>query len=317
VGKDVPVNGSPGSELQQSKSSGAGRPVPVGPLLVLAGLGLLLLWVYWPALEAMAQQWSRNPQYSHGFLVPLFALALLRLRREQLATASFQWNWWGVPLVVLGTALNLAGAYWYIDWLGGASLLPCLAGIALLLGGWPALRCAWPAIAFLAFMLPLPFAVEQALGMPLRTLATRASTWSLQTLGVPALEQGNIIIVKTHKIGVAEACSGLSMLLTFAAISTAVAIVIRRPLLDKLLLLVSAIPIALLANVARITATGILIETAGSQVAQAFFHDFAGWLMMPLAVGLLWVELRVLSRLLVERPLGPLAIAGSRSQTAS
>jgi exosortase len=291
--------------------------VPAGLLLVLAGLGLLLFWVYWPALAMMAQQWSRNPQYSHGFLVPLFALALLWLRRDRLATASFQWNWWGVPLVALGTALNLAGAYWYIDWLEGASLLPCLAGIALLLGGGPALRGAWPAIAFLAFMLPLPFAVEQALGLPLRTLATGASTWALQTLGVPALAQGNIIVVKAHKIGVAEACSGLSMLLTFAAISTAVAIVIRRPLLDKLLLLVSAIPIALLANVARITATGILIETAGSQVAQAFFHDFAGWLMMPLAVGLLWIELRVLSRLLVERPLGPLALAGPRSQTAS
>jgi exosortase len=276
------------------------------------------LWVYWPAFEVMAHQWSRNPQYSHGFLVPLFALALLWLRRDQLATASFQGTWWAVPLVALGTALNLAAAYGYIDWLGGASLLVCLAGIALVLGGWPALRCAWPAIAFLAFMLPLPYAVEQALGLPLRTLASRASTWALQTLGVPALEQGNIIIVKTHKIGVAEACSGLSMLLTFAAISTAVAIVIRRPLLDKLLLLVSAIPIALLANVVRITATGILIETAGSEVAQAFFHDFAGWLMMPLAVGLLWVELRILSRLLVERPLAaPLAVAGSRSQTAS
>jgi exosortase len=289
-------------------------------VVLLAGLAVLLSWVYWPALGDMAQAWSHNPQYSHGYLVPLFALALLWLRRGQLAAVSFQLNWWGVPLVAAGAALDLAGAYCYFDWLEGVSLLPCLAGIAVLLGGWPALRWAWPAIAFLAFMVPLPFGLEQALGLPLRALATWASTWALQTLGLPALSQGNIIIVGAHKIGVAEACSGLSMLLTFAAVSTAVAVVIRRALLDRLLVVASAVPISLLANVARITATGVLYQTAGSQVARAFFHDFAGWLMMPLAVGLLWVELWVLSRLLVERgPETPLAVAGlparSRAQT--
>ena len=303
------------------KPGAVSRPVPVRPLLALAGLGLLLVWVYWPALDDMAHKWSHNPQYSHGYLVPLFALALLWLRRERLTAVSFQLNWWGVPLVAIGVALYLAGAYGYFDWLEGVSLLPCLAGVAVLLGGRRALAWAWPAIAFLAFMVPLPFGLEQALGGPLRSLATRASTWALQTLGLPALAQGNIIIVRAHKIGVAEACSGLSMLLTFAAVATAVAVVIRRPLLDKLLIVASAVPIALLANVARITATGVLYETAGSQVARAFFHDFAGWLMMPLAVGLLWVELRLLSRLLVERrsesplPVGGLP-AGPRPQTA-
>jgi exosortase len=269
----------------------------------------------------MAHQWTYNPQYSHGYLVPLFALALLWLRRERLAAVSFRLSWWGVPLVAAGAALYLAGAYAYVDWLEAVSLLPCLAGVAVLLAGWRALRWSWPAVAFLAFMVPLPFAVEQALGMPLRALATHASTWALQTLGLPALSQGNIIVVRAHKIGVAEACSGLSMLLTFAALATAVALVSRRPLLDKLVVLASAVPIALLANVARITATGVLYETAGSAAAHAFFHDFAGWLMMPFAVGLLWLELRVLARLLVEHPPEePLAVAGRpaglRSPTA-
>jgi exosortase len=287
-------------------------------LLVLAGLGLLLTWVYWPALAAMVRQWTYNPQYSHGYLVPLFALALLLLRREQWATVSFRLNWWGVPLVAAGAALYLAGAYAFVDWLEGVSLLPCLAGVAVLLGGWPALRWAWPAIAFLGFMVPLPFGLEQALGGPLRTLATQASTWALQTLGLPALAQGHVIVVRAHKIGVAEACSGLSMLLTFAALATALAIVSRRPLLDRLVLLASAVPVALLVNVVRITATGVLYETAGSRVAHAFFHDFAGWLMMPLAVALLWLELRVLARLLVERgPEQPLALAGLPAEPPS
>jgi exosortase len=291
-------------------------------LLALTGLGLLLAWVYWPTFAAVVPQWSHNPQYSHGYLVPLFALALLWLRRERLATVSFQASWWGVPLVAAGAALYLAGAYSYVDWLEGVSLLPCLAGVSVLLGGWRALRWAWPAIAFLAFMVPLPYSVEQALGVPLRSLATWASTWALQTLGLPALAQGNIIVVRAHKIGVAEACSGLSMLLTFVALATAVAVVARRPVLDRVIIVVSAIPIALLANVVRITATGVLYETAGSEAAHAFFHDFAGWLMMPFAVGLLWLELRVLARLLVENPLEtPLPVAawsaGLRPPTGS
>jgi exosortase/archaeosortase family protein len=103
---------------------------------------------------------------------------------------------------------------------------------------------------------------------------------------------------------VAEACSGLGMLFTFLALATAVAFVIDRPPRDKIILVASALPIALLANVVRVTATGVLHVTAGDAAAKAFFHDLAGWVMMPLALGVLWLELVVLSRLFVaaERP---------------
>src|SRR5439155_25277796 len=125
--------------------------------------------------------------------------------------------------------------------------------------------------------------------------------FALQALGYPALAEGNVILLNDVRIGVVEACSGLTMLVTFFALSTAVAIVVRRPLLDKVVILpIASVVIAVLTNVVRITVTGVLYELAGERVAQAVFHDWAGWLMMPLALGCLAFVLWFLSRLLVE-----------------
>ena len=86
-------------------------------------------------------------------------------------------------------ALYLAGAYFYFEWFSLVSLIPALAGIGLLSGGGNFLRWAWPGLAFLVFMLPLPYRVETALAHPLRSLATIVSTYALQTLGLPAVAE--------------------------------------------------------------------------------------------------------------------------------
>jgi exosortase len=227
-------------------------------------------------------------------------LALLVLWRRGRFPAGARPSGWGVALLLAGAAVRLTGVYFYLDWLDAASLLPTLAGLCLLGGGWPALRWAWPAVVFLCFMLPLPYQAEMLLAHPLRRLATRASTFALQTLGLPALAQGNVVVIDDLKIGVVEACSGLGMLMTFFALSTAVALAIRRPFFDRAVVFLSAVPIGLLMNVLRITVTAVLFRTAGPAVAGAVFHDLAGWVMMPLALAVLWLELRLLARLFVE-----------------
>jgi len=199
-----------------------------------------------------------------------------------------------------GACLRLVGTGLYFEWLEGISLLPCLAGVALLFGGWPAWQWSWPAIGFLAFMVPLPYQLKMAMGLPLQRIATVASGYLMQTLGLPAVTEGNTILLSGVKLGIAEACSGLGMLLTFLAVATIVAVVIRRPWWEKIVVLVSAIPIALIANLVRITITGVLHETAGHAVANRVFHDWGGWLMMVLALGLLWLELAFLARLFLE-----------------
>lgn len=208
-------------------------------------------------------------------------------------------SWWGLALLAGGLALRFAGTLTYFDWLSAAAIIPCLAGMVILAGGWTAFRWAWPALGFLVFMIPLPYRIEVALAQPLQRVATVTSTYALQTFGFPAFAEGNVIRMGDTRIGVVEACSGLSMLLIFFALATAVVLVVQRHWLDKIIILLSAVPVAIVANVIRITVTGMLYQVAGPRLAELVFHDLAGWLMMPLALALLWAELRLLDWVLV------------------
>jgi exosortase len=149
----------------------------------------------------------------------------------------------------------------------------------------------------------LPFTVEAWLSWPLQKIATGAATYTLQTLGQPAYAEGNVIYINEHQIGVLEACNGLGMLVAFFSLSTAMAIVIDRPWVDRLVVFVSAIPIAVVMNLVRVSATGLAHVTLGSAVANGVFHDVAGWLMMPSALLALWLELKLYDRLFV--PVSP------------
>jgi exosortase len=172
----------------------------------------------------------------------------------------------------------------------------------VLLLGWPGLGLLWPALAFLLFMVPLPFRLEVALAHPLQRIATLISTLALQTLGFAAFSEGNTIRMGAIRIGVVEACSGLSMLMIFFALCTAVAMLTRRPIWERLLVVASAVPIALLANILRIVVTGVLHKVVGKEMADFVFHDLAGWLMMPLALGMLWLGYRLFSWAFPIRP---------------
>lgn len=278
------------------------RTLPWRRLLVPAALAAVFLWAFAPTLAELGHRWRTDGQYSHGYLVPAFAVVLLWLRREHCAALTPCCSGWGLVFLGLGVIVRFAGDYLYMDWLDAVALLPCLAGLTVLVGGLAALRWAWPAIAFLAFMIPLPYRLEIALAHPLQRLATLTSTYALQTLSLPALSEGNVILINETRIGVVEACSGLSMLVIFFALSSAFAFLVERPLWQKLILVASAVPIALIANITRITVTGVLHETVGHKAADVVFHDLAGWLMMPFALVLLWLELKALGRLLVELP---------------
>ena len=257
------------------------------PTLLVAAA---LLWGYWPSLLALERVWSEDPRYSHGYLVPPFGLYLAWSRRAKLAEAAGQPSLGGLVLIGIGIVLHVGGAATNHEWFESASLLPSLAGLCVMARGWAALRLVGPSIAFLVFMIPLPYRVEMGLGVPLQRLATHASTLVLQTVGLPALEEGNTISLSHAKIGIVEACNGLSMLTFFFAISVGLILVVRRPWIEQALIIAGSIPIALIANVARITATSLLVDSVGHGIAGVDFHDLAGYLMMPFALVLLSLE---------------------------
>jgi len=246
-------------------------------------------------------QWLK-PDYSHGFLVPFFAFYLAYHWREW-SPARIKWpEPWGLAFILGGIVLFVVPGKLNIakEWLQGLSLVLNLCGATLLLGGWPALRWLWPSLAFLMFMFPLPHSVESTLSWQLRKVATIASEFTLQTIGYPTYREGIILHVKDQVLEVEKACSGLSMLLTFIALSVGMALLMKRPWVDRVLILASAVPVAVVSNVIRIALTGVLYCEGGKELGDRVFHDFAGWMMMPIALIILWLELKVLDWVWVD-----------------
>jgi exosortase len=270
-------------------------------VLVAPAIAAATLWSFWPTLVSLSRAWLHDPQYSHGLLVPAFSAALLWLRRDRFPARVIPAPMPGIALLAFGCGCRLFSGYMFVVWLESACLIPCLLGLILAFGGWAALRWSAAPVLFLLFMVPMPYRTTIWLGFPLQQLATTASTYVLQTLGQPAIAEGNTILIRDFQLSIVKACSGLSMLVTFITFSTAVCLVVKKPFSDKLLILLSAIPIALAVNIIRIVVTGVMFLHVSNQAAAAVFHDAAGWIMMPLALGFLALEVWVLKHLFVER----------------
>jgi exosortase len=283
---------------------GRGDPHPRSSLdpAAIVGIAVLLALIalsYAGTIEHLVRRWSREADYSHGFLVPLFSAWLLWRRRDMApsAAAPVTGRWLGA-LVLLGSALlRVAGEYYSFVLTDSVSLIACLLGATMLIGGWGALRWAWPSIVFLLFMVPLPGFLATRMSGPLQRIATISSTYALQTLGVPAIASGNVIWLSDGTIGVAEACSGLRMLIMFGAVTMALVLLLDLGTAERLFLLASSVGIAVVANVFRITTTGMVHEWISPRIAEAIFHDVAGWIMMPLALILLGFEIALIARL--------------------
>lgn len=265
-----------------------------------AAIVAVLGWAYLPMLRVFADKWINDPQYSHGLLVPFFS-AFLIWRAAKNETLNLK------PLPILGCGLLVAilamraaaGALLFHQ-LDAASLLLALVGVVLAVGGLPLLKLTGPAIAFLVFMIPLPYELERNVGAPLKTAATVASTYLLQTLGLPAIRDGNLILIDEVRLGVVDACSGLKMMVTFAAFSFGAVLMMTRSRFEKLMVLLGIVPVAVLTNVLRITATGVSFAFITDKGTRDFLHDAYGYAMMPLGLALLAAEMWALKRLVID-----------------
>ncbi len=275
------------------------RPSFIG-ILALAVLG----WAYWPTALNLWEKWSSDPQYSHGMLVPFFSLFLL-YRRKDLYQPGKKWPLIGLGLLVVAIAMRGAGALIANLTLDGLSLVIAITGLTAIAGGRSLFRVAWPSLFFLLFMVPLPYAAERLLGAQLQQIATVACTFLLQCFGQPAISEGNLILIEDVRLGVVEACSGLRMLVTFAAFCFGAAFLMERHWVYKLIVILSIVPIALVTNILRITATGLahvyLKDSPMREKVTDFLHDFNGWMMMPVGLIFLLGELWLLTRLIIEK----------------
>ena len=283
-------------------------------LIRLAALTALLMFSYWPGLLSAKAAWN-NPQYSHGWIVPLFSVAILFWWRQPVRPVTLSAQVAGLGLLVASLAVRLFVARYRIITIDMYTFVPALAGVALLGGGWSMFRWAWAPIGFLIFMYPLPDEATRYLLGPLQTMATMVSTYAIQTLGIDAIREGNQILVGKMHLGVVDACSGLRMLTIFIALSVAIVMLGELEWYESLVVLVSSIPIALTVNAIRITLTGVMY-TIDPAIAEKIFHDWAGYFMMPLALAMLYLLQKLLAMMFVADdmalvPVAPLGRAGA------
>ena len=155
-------------------------------------------------------------------------------------------------------------------------------------------------------MVPLPGRVHNLISGPLQTMATTGSVFLLEAFGVTVSQQGNVIMLNEKiPMAVAEACSGLRMMTAFVIVAAFMAYMVKRSRLKKAVLLLSSIPVAVMCNIVRLCVTAVLFMIASSELAEKFFHDFAGLVMMPAAVLLMFAELWLLDKIIEPEPAEP------------
>jgi exosortase len=262
--------------------NGRGRPELRAGAVLLVVLGLLV-GLYAGILRDLAWQWWDDPNYAHGFLVPLFSGLLIWLRRRQLRALPATGSWIGIPVLLAGIGALLLGAVGAENFLSRSSLIVVLAGLVLFHLGWESFRLVAFPLLFLFFMVPLPATLFYAVAFPLQTLAARNAAWTLDVLGVPVLLDGNVIHLTKQSLGVAEACSGIRSLISLFSVAVAFAALTLPGILGMAVFVAAVIPITILANAGRVVVTGLIGQWFGVEYAQGFFHTFSSWLVFIFA----------------------------------
>ena len=280
----------PSLTLLKERSSAETEAVPietretpnksVSPIVSLGGgvlLGLLLLGLYWHILLGLVDDWWNDPNYSHGFLVPLFSGYLLWQKRETLQVLPREGSWWGLFVFLGGLGALILGDLMAEDFVMRSSLVIVISGLLLFHVGVPFVRVSFFPLLFLFFMVPLPTLILNAVAFPLQGLAAQNATWGLDVLGVPVLRDGNVIHLSHITLGVTEACSGIRSLISLLAVAVAWGHVTLSRRWMRWLFVASAVPITIVANAGRVILTGLVGLWFGEAYAQGVYHSFAGW----------------------------------------
>jgi exosortase len=248
---------------------------------------LILAALYRGIVPEMVQQWYEDANYSHGFVVPLIAAYFVYDNRSEILRTEVQ-PWWPGFLLLLAGVLQLI-----VGWLGTefftmrSSLVVIVSGIILFLFGTRVFRLMLLPLGYLLFMVPLPYIIYDLVAFPLKLFVTKASIATLKLMGVVVMREGNIIMLPLTTLEVADACSGIRSLISLLALAVAYAFFLKISPLRRGLLILSAVPIAIVTNALRVIGTGLLAQYWGARAAEGFFHEFAGLAVFVVAISLL------------------------------
>jgi exosortase len=278
-----------------SQNPVAAQPLPGQPQ-ILRGIALkgaffpqaiilfaLLCLLYGRIVVNLARQWLDDPNYSHGFFVPVCAALLLWTHRKTWITVPLQPSNWGLLFAAVAMGLLVVGTLGADIFLPRVSLCILLGGLIVYFAGWPMLRALKAPWLVLFLMIPLPAIIFNEIAFPLQVLASQSACSLLDLLRVPVLREGNIIILPSMSLDIVEACSGLRSLMSLITVATFFGLFFERKVWMRCLLVLFAIPVAVFANALRIVISALLAQYVNPQLAEGFFHAFSGFLLFLLS----------------------------------
>ncbi len=280
----------------------------------IAIVAALFVAVYWaPIRGLLVARWINDGNWSHGFLIPVFSLYFLYMRREDLPVGPARPSYFGAVVLTLGLAMYFAFA-WVIPmgYPQGVSIVVSIFGLTLLLGGWSVMRVAWFPILFLLLAIPLPHRVYVEASRPLREWSALAASTLMPMLMSGLHTQAQALVIdyltpdgRTGQLNVEQACSGMRLLMSFFTIGLAMSYLGDRPMWQRLVMIACCIPIAVFCNTIRVTLTGLATVGGRADLAQGTPHQLLGIAMLALALGIFWLLGYILNNLLVEVPEEP------------
>lgn len=291
-------------DISSSKPQQFGAQVFV-KIGILAALFLLL---HVRQIDWLVRSWVLNSNWSHGFLIPLFSLYLLYVRRQEIASVPRKACWTGLVIMLLSLGVEVLAIPLFRDyWILNLGMVAMLFGLVLYLGGTKLMRLLWLPILFLTLSVPVPESLYVRAAYPLQEIAARGAVVILNIFGVEISRQASNITLfsrsgLSHDLTVAEACSGMRLLMAFFALGVATAYLESRPVWQRVVLVLAALPIAVFCNVLRVAITATMYYIDKPELGQNVLHSFTGMLMLIPAFGMLFGLGWILHRLFVEVP---------------
>lgn len=273
------------------------QPGGLAALLPWLLVGAALLWIYGPIIGPMVQVWSTDPNYSHGYLVPLITIWLLWRNKTALAECAAGPDYKGLAMVAAGLMVLVAGSLAHEYFLQRASLVPVLWGLAWLVWGWQVAKRSAFAIWYLLLMVPWPYIVYDSLAFPLRLVAASMAGWTIRLLGIPVLVEGNVIHLPHAILNVIDACSGIRSMVSLLAVALLLAYIMLPRIWPRFVVALAAPLVAVVTNTLRITIAAVLAEKIGTETLEGVMHDAVGWVVFMVGFGLLALLAWIMAKL--------------------
>jgi exosortase len=244
----------------------------------------VLAFLYAPVVKLLVWQWYNDPDYGHGFLVPLLSAYLIWARRDKLRQIARRPSAWGMVVVLGSLGLLFLGSLGAENSLSRVSILCTICGLIIYFAGWAILRAMAFPLAFLLFAIPFPAVVYNEIVFPLQFLASKFATRVLELLGLfPVMREGNVLVLPQMRLEVVEACSGIRSLMSLLALAAGYGYVVERSVAVRWLLVIAMVPLAIVSNGTRVMITAIMANYIGPKAAQGFMHEFSGWVIFVVA----------------------------------